>query len=68
MWDLIVSVPDQCLSFYFQYDNNTFKASLQIDLSLKHSAWNIRLTLTNTVCTENPIDDVKSCTANNYSV
>ena len=27
-----------------------------------------RLTPTYTVCSENPIDNVKSCTANNYSI
>ena len=43
MWDLIVSVPDHCLSLYYLFDNKTFKSSLQIDLSLKHSAWNIAL-------------------------
>ena len=25
MWDLIVSVPDHCLSFYFEYINNEWK-------------------------------------------
>ena len=24
MWDLIVSVPDHCLSFYFDSDESTF--------------------------------------------
>ena len=26
MWDLIVSVPDHCLSFYFSYKNNSDEA------------------------------------------
>ena len=26
MWDLIISVPDHCLSFYFLYGNNGFNS------------------------------------------
>ena len=28
MWDLIVSVPDHCLSFYFLYGQTTLKSQL----------------------------------------
>ena len=37
MWDLIVSVPDHCLSFYFKYEKMThFKSSSCFcDLDLK---------------------------------
>ena len=27
MWDLIVSVPDHCLSFYFEYNINIMRQS-----------------------------------------
>ena len=34
MWDLIVSVPDHCLSFYFGYQMKMFAFSLTVQLDL----------------------------------
>ena len=34
MWDLIVSVPDHCLSFYLDYDKVTFISSSTLPLGL----------------------------------
>ena len=31
MWDLIVSIPDRCLSFYFSYDVADINRIIMID-------------------------------------
>ena len=40
MWDLIVSVPDHCLSFYFPYYPTIIEMRLNIGIIEKKSVFN----------------------------